>query len=172
MLKLEKNYKWPRKEHASGPRGKLNESHRWCLEAMREAGLGRREMARELGVNFHVVTYKLYDWGMTCRHNRHIAVDRADEVRSLLASGYTQRQIADHFGVCRETVRLYLRKHGIERPERAPSPLDGQFAAVRELWESGWTQAQIGEHYGVSQPDVSEFMRKNGVLLMNRSKKS
>jgi len=65
---------------------------------------------------------------------------RSERVVALAAEGYSLREVARRAGVCRETVRTYLRA-GQYRPcatrARKPHACDAYAAYLRQRWEEG-----------------------------------
>jgi len=98
---------------------------------------------------------------------RRCAQLRKEQVSALLdayQAGDSTYQLAERFGVRRQTVAATLRRagvatRGLERVELT----DEQRAEARRLWAEGVSYHQIGIGLGVSERVVSRTLRSGGV---------
>jgi DNA-binding CsgD family transcriptional regulator len=78
-------------------------------------------------------------------------------------SGATVYELAERFGIHRNTVSLHLHRHGVTMRRRSldPSQIDH---AVR-LYQDGHSLARIGDRYNVDPTTVHTALRTRGVRL-------
>ena len=83
-----------------------------------------------------------------------------DELRRLVADGWSDRQLADRFGCCVMTIYNRRREHGIDRAKRVPQDVDSE--ELRRLVDSGMTDAEIADRLGVSISAEKYYVLKYG----------
>ena len=86
--------------------------------------------------------------------------EEIDELRRLVADGWSDRQLAEHFGCCLMTVYNRRREHGIDRAKRVPQDVDSE--ELRRLVDSGMTDAEIADRLGVSISAEKYYVLKYG----------
>lgn len=93
-----------------------------------------------------------------------------DSLRLFLAQGLSIEQIAKRFGKNPSTISYWMKKHGLESPNREKHAAKGGIERERlgELVDSGLTIAQIAETVGVSKTTVRYWLRNYGLRTKNK----
>lgn len=81
------------------------------------------------------------------------------EAKAMKASGKSQVEIAEKFGVSQPCISNWLRS--TTSRSRQWTPEDD--AEIKAFYEEGFTQAEIGEAFGVSNVLISTRLRKQGI---------
>lgn len=85
-------------------------------EALGIKGLPVDDIAEKFGVSTNQVRKGLRALGIQMRpqgHQRELTIPEESELEKLVKEGYSQRQIAEHYGVSRGTVEDWLSKFGL-----------------------------------------------------------
>jgi len=100
--------------------------------------------------------------------NQYVMLRRhIEEIRELVASGYTQRQIAQKYNITEQTVSLFFRDHNIMRPT-VYAPLEKNMEELRRLAAEGYSQEEIAERFEMFPQQVNYFCKKNGINTNGR----
>lgn len=95
---------------------------------------------------------------------------RPHEVAELVAAyvaGATTRELADRFGIHRDTVSTHLDRAGVPiRTRCGLSPGDVDEAA--RLYQEGWSGARLAKKFGVSDHTIRATLRNVGVRIRPR----
>src|ERR1700709_1667317 len=88
----------------------------------------------------------------------------------LLAQGVSVEQIGRRFGRHPSTVSYWLRKHGLEAPNRAKHASKGGIERARliELVDRGMTIAEIATAVGLSKGAVRHWLGRYGLQTRHR----
>lgn len=93
---------------------------------------------------------------------------QVNRIRSMLANGTPQKQIATKFGVCQQTISNIARKRGIvhggvSRKEYKGNPsrilTDNDKLEIKRLVDSGMMQKDVAEKLGFSKTTVCTVMK-------------
>jgi transposase len=98
-----------------------------------------------------------------------------DTLQLLLAQGVSVEQIGRRFGRHPSTVSYWMRKHGLEAPNRAKHASKGGIERERliELVGRGMTIAEIAEEVGLSKGAVRHWLGRYGLQTRHlRSRRS
>ena len=97
------------------------------------------------------------------------AMDR-DALQLLLAQGVSVEQIGRRFGRHPSTVSYWMRKHGLEAPNRAKHASKGGIERERltELVGRGMTIAEIAEEVGLSKGAVRHWLGRYNLHTSHR----
>lgn len=107
-----------------------------------------------------------------CRKNR-------SEIAVWIASGSTFVQIAkmltetEKIKVAAQSVRLFCRDNGIQKPEElktAQKKLTAAIEEIKALIDSGASRAELCEKYQVSKTSMGEFFMKHGLSTRSSRK--
>jgi transposase-like protein len=92
-----------------------------------------------------------------------------DSLAALLDHGFSVERIAKRFGKDPSTISYWLRKHGLETPNREKYAAKGgiERARLEELIETGMTIAEIASELELSKGTVRHWMRRYGVRTQN-----
>lgn len=95
-------------------------------------------------------------------------VDR-ESPELLLAQGMSVERIAKRFGKDPSTISYWMKKHGLEAPNRDKHGAKGgiERARLEQLVDAGMTIAEIATDVGVSKATVRHWMRKYGLRTQN-----
>ena len=93
-----------------------------------------------------------------------------DALQLLLAQGVSVEQIGRRFGRHPSTVSYWMRKHGLEAPNRAKHAGKGGIEREQlvELVGRGMTIAEIGEEVGLSKGAVRHWLGRYGLQTSHR----
>lgn len=83
-----------------------------------------------------------------------------DECARLVDQGWTDKQIAQSYGLNRNTVRKRRYGWGIARPRRKPIERQVTKVALRHMKAEGVTDQKIGDMFGVSEDAVRRLRYK------------
>jgi transposase-like protein len=88
-----------------------------------------------------------------------------DSLVLLLAQGLSVEKIAQRFGKDPSTVSYWMRKHGLDAPNRAKYAARGGIERERlaELVEGGLTIAELSDALGFGKASVRYWLRKHGL---------
>lgn len=81
-----------------------------------------------------------------------------EELRRLVSDGWSDAQIANHFGCCLATVYNRRREHNILRAKHVPPDVDADM--LRELKSSGLTDVEIADKLGISVSQEKYYVVK------------
>jgi transposase len=97
-----------------------------------------------------------------------------DALQLLLAQGVSVEQIGRRFGRHPSTVSYWLRKHGLEAPNRAKHAGRGGIdrAELERAVQAGLSIAEIGQRFGRSKGTVRHWLGRYGLKTMHRSKRA
>jgi transposase len=97
-----------------------------------------------------------------------------DALQLLLAQGVSVEQIGRRFGRHPSTVSYWMRKHGLEAPNRAKHAGKGGIgrAELEEAVQTGLSIAEIARRFGRSKGTVRHWLGRYGLKTMHRSKRS
>jgi DNA-directed RNA polymerase specialized sigma24 family protein len=93
----------------------------------------------------------------------------AETVRAVVEAyeaGSTSRQLAEQFGLARNSVLTLLRKQGVSI--RYPRLTAEQCAEIVRLYESGLSQVEIAHRFGCDPGNVWHVLERAGLKGMNR----
>lgn len=95
-----------------------------------------------------------------------------EKARRLLASGMTQRQVADRLGVSTSGLNYAIYKEGCGTPRTVWGPIP-TFSHVKaaELYRGGMTVREVGEALGVSPSRASRAIKLQGVEMRQQTTK-
>ena len=82
-----------------------------------------------------------------------------DEAYNLYKKGWTDSEIANYFGVHREAVRRWRKKHGYVTPKDMTKTQESINKTI-ELYKQGLKQKEIARILGVSRNCVSKRIQK------------
>jgi transposase-like protein len=93
-----------------------------------------------------------------------------DALQLLLAQGVSVEQIGRRFGRHPSTVAYWMRKHGLEAPNRAKHAAKGGIEPERltELIARGMTIAEIADEVGLSKGAVRHWLGRYGLQTNHR----
>src|SRR6202046_939105 len=93
-----------------------------------------------------------------------------DALQLLLAQGVSVEQIGRRFGRHPSTVSYWMRKHGLEAPNRAKHAPKGGIERERlsELVEGGMKIAEIAEEVGLSKGAVRHWLSRYNLHTSHR----
>ena len=93
-----------------------------------------------------------------------------DALQLLLAQGVSVEQIGRRFGRHPSTVSYWMRKHGLEAPNRAKHASKGGIERERliELVGRGMTIAEIAEEVGLSKGAVRHWLSRYNLHTIHR----
>ena len=94
---------------------------------------------------------------------------RPDLVDSLVAGyegGRTVRQLADQYGIGRETVSKLLSRRGVRTRHQSLTASQTEIAA--NLYRSGMSLVQVADRMAGSRTAIYNALRRNGVQLRQR----
>lgn len=98
------------------------------------------------------------------RSNRKLEADQIAELVRRYREGATVYEIADEFGMHRQTVSAHLHREGVvlrSRVRMTPELL----ARATELYEAGWSTVRIGKELGLGTSTVGKALKRTGVTL-------
>ncbi len=129
---------------------------------------GDLQMRRSVGLRAAIHAGRLFktpDATPNARQRPWRARQLTNEQVSALVQAYrtgdSTYQLAERFGITRETVAAHLRRAGV--PTRGLERIeltDGERATAQRLWDEGVSYHQIGITLGVSERVVSRTLRK------------
>jgi uncharacterized protein (DUF433 family) len=88
-----------------------------------------------------------------------------EEIISYYQSGMTTTQLAEKYGVGKNTIYRRLKKNGVKTPPRDKSKIKLPIEEIISYYQSGMTTYQLGEKYGVTFSTIRDRLKKNGVKL-------
>ncbi len=93
-----------------------------------------------------------------------------DSLRMLLAQGLSVEKIAKRFGKNPSTISYWMKKHGLEAPNREKHAAKGgvERGRLEELVNQGLTIGGIGETLGLSKTTVRYWLHNYGLRTENR----
>src|SRR6202046_244507 len=93
-----------------------------------------------------------------------------DALQLLLAQGVSVEQIGRRFGRHPSTVSYWMRKHGLEAPNRAKHAAKGGIERERlvELVGRGMTIAEIADEVALSKGAVRHWLGRYGLQTSHR----
>src|SRR6202046_619315 len=93
-----------------------------------------------------------------------------DALQLLLAQGVSVEQIGRRFGRNPSTVSYWMRKHGLEAPNRAKHAAKGGIARghLTQLVGGGMTIGEIAEAVGLSKGAVRHWLGRYGLQTRHR----
>src|SRR5450432_3689229 len=97
-----------------------------------------------------------------------------DALELLLAQGVSVEQIGRRFGRHPSTVSYWMRKHGLEAPNRAKHVGRGGLdrGELETAVQAGLSIAEIARRFGRSKGTVRHWLRRYGLKTMHRSKRA
>ena len=97
-----------------------------------------------------------------------------DSLQLLLAQGLSVEQIGRRFDRHPSTVSYWLRKHGLEAPNRAKHAAKGGIERERltELVTEGLSIGQIAERLGCSKGTVRHWLKRYGLRTLHVSRRA
>jgi transposase len=97
-----------------------------------------------------------------------------DALQLLLAQGVSVEQIGRRFGRHPSTVSYWMRKHGLEAPNRAKHAAKGgiERAELEAAVQAGLSIAEMARRFGRSKGTVRHWLARYGLKTMHRSKRS
>lgn len=110
---------------------------------------------------------------------RDLLKKNRSEIAAWIASGSTFVQIAkmltetEKIKVAAQSVRLFCRDNGIQKPEELKTAQKKLTAAIEEiklLIDGGASRAELCERYGVSGTSMGEFFLKHGLSTRSSRK--
>lgn len=123
-------------------------------------------IAQECGVSRWCVYKSLQRAGIRAPAGRPI--DPA-EVRRLVESGLTRKQVARTLRVAECRLQATIREHlpDLLGSARTPAIPDSDVDRVAEWLRSGWLESEVAMQYGVNQTTVSHFVTRHGLATSN-----
>ena len=96
-----------------------------------------------------------------------------DSLQLLLAQGLSVEQIGRRFGRHPSTVSYWLRKHGLEAPNRAKHAAKGGIERERlsDLVSEGLSIGQIAKRLGCSKGTVRHWLKRHGLRTVHVSRR-
>lgn len=88
------------------------------------------------------------------------STEEIDELRRLVADGWSDRKLAERFGCSVMTVYNRRREHGIDRTRHVPPEVSA--VELRRLVDSGMTDAEIADRLGISTSAEKYYVLKYG----------
>lgn len=85
-----------------------------------------------------------------------------EQLAECYRAGLTIQEIADCYGIQRDTVWTRLKRMGVERRKRGPRPAKRERTAVSTLLDQGMTECEIAKQAGCSQSLVAKVARLKG----------
>lgn len=97
-----------------------------------------------------------------------------DALELLLAQGVSVEQIGRRFGKHPSTVSYWMRKHGLEAPNRAKHAGRGGLdrGELETAVQAGLSIAEIARRFGRSKGTVRHWLRRYGLKTMHRSRRA
>lgn len=97
------------------------------------------------------------------RHVRHLrlGVTQVAELVAQYHAGATAAELAERFGINRNTVSAQL--HRVGAVLRGHSPTEAQATAMVQLYDSGLSLVRVGEQVGFDATTVLRYIRAAGV---------
>ncbi|ATQ27324.1 helix-turn-helix domain containing protein [Rhodococcus ruber] len=98
------------------------------------------------------------------RANRKLAPDEIEALVRRYRDGATVYELAEEFGMHRQTVSAHLHREGVvlrSRVRMTPQLL----ARATELYEAGWSTVQIGKELGLGTSTVGKALKRAGVRM-------
>jgi len=93
-----------------------------------------------------------------------LTVEQVEELKSLYAGGFTQVQLAEHFGVQDHSIRYWLHKSGIKTHYNLRLT-DAQVQEAMRDYATGISTLVIGKRFGCSPQTVANMLQARGVAL-------
>jgi transposase-like protein len=92
-----------------------------------------------------------------------------ESLRLLLATGLSVEKIARRFGKDPSTVAYWMKKHGLEAPNREKHAAKGgiERGRLEELVEARMTIAEIATEVGLSKTTVRHWLRRHNLRTRN-----
>lgn len=94
---------------------------------------------------------------------------KEEEARELIAAykaGAMVNQLAQRFGIARQTVSQILKRHGVALRMRGLTTQ--QIDEAVQLYEGGWSLERIGKRMGVDDMTVRSRLLERGVQMRPR----
>ncbi|UGQ56905.1 helix-turn-helix domain-containing protein [Rhodococcus pyridinivorans] len=98
------------------------------------------------------------------RANRKLERDEIEALVRRYREGATVYELAEEFGMHRQTVSAHLHREGVtlrSRVRMTPQLL----ARAIELYKAGWSTVQIGKELGVGTSTVGKALKRAGVQM-------
>ena len=98
------------------------------------------------------------------RANRKLEPDEIEALVRRYRNGATVYELAEEFGMHRQTVSAHLHREGIalrSRVRMTPELL----ARATELYEASWSTVQIGKELGLGTSTVGKALKRGGVAM-------
>lgn len=98
--------------------------------------------------------------------HRRLQTDLVDDLVTGYESGLTVRQLADQFGIGRETVSKILSRRGVTTRHQSLTASQTEIAA--QLYRSGLSLAKVGDRLAMSRTAIYNAFQRAGVQLRPR----
>jgi hypothetical protein len=98
--------------------------------------------------------------GLETGHGQKLSEEEISELVHGYQEGLTVYELADQFGIHRETVSVVLKTEGVPRRRRPLSP--AQIERASSLHESGLSFARVGAEIGCDASTVFRTLAKIG----------
>ncbi len=98
--------------------------------------------------------------------HRRLRPELVDDLVAAYDEGFTVRQLADRFGMSRETVSKILKRRGVTTRYRSLTA--DQTETALELYQSGLSLAKVGEEMAISRTALQNALIRTGVQLRPR----
>ncbi|MBF6097827.1 helix-turn-helix domain containing protein [Nocardia cyriacigeorgica] len=98
------------------------------------------------------------------RANRKLEGHEIEALVRRYREGATVYELAEEFGMHRQTVSAHLHREGVTlraRVRMTPQLL----ARATELYEAGWSTVQIGKELGLGTSTVGKSLKRSGVAM-------
>ena len=82
-----------------------------------------------------------------------------DKIVELYRNKHTQKEIAEQYGVCVDTIRKILKESGVERNTKIGKK---DYQNIVDMYKNGMTQQSIADIYNVNSSRISSIVNKYG----------
>ncbi|HXW34831.1 MAG TPA: hypothetical protein VEJ87_09660 [Acidimicrobiales bacterium] len=97
------------------------------------------------------------------QHQRRLRPDDIEHLRVDYLAGAKVADLAEHFGITRQTVLNHVRRLGL--PHRHPKLTRREIAKAAHLYESGKSLAAVGAALEVDQGTIRRAIVRSGVSI-------
>lgn len=120
--------------------------------------LGCKACARQLGRSRDAVKNAAFVHGVS---QPRTGQQRLKEMgRTLLANGYSGKDVAKELSLSYDTVKRWARQHKIKLPGKPGHPVDyDRLSRILSLREEGWSVPKIADLFGVWHSSIYRTLR-------------